>query len=73
MPAELTVAEAGRRGARRRIVVAGGGGFIGGHLVAHLIDEGEHDVLAVDAKPLDEWYQVDPAAENRMHGPQPGR
>ena len=52
--------------ARRRVVVAGGGGFIGGHLVKKLLDDGVHDVLAVDIKPLDDWYQLQAAAENRV-------
>ncbi|MFO7280016.1 MAG: NAD-dependent epimerase/dehydratase family protein [Thermoanaerobacterales bacterium] len=43
-------------------VVTGAGGFIGGHLVAELVDRGV-DVRAVDVKPLDAWYQVHPAAE----------
>jgi GDP-D-mannose 3',5'-epimerase len=45
------------------IVVAGAGGFIGGHLVADLIREG-HTVRAVDIKPMSDWYQVIPGAEN---------
>jgi len=45
-------------------VVAGGGGFIGGHLVAHLINEG-HRVRSVDRKPVDEWYQVHDGVDNR--------
>ncbi|MDP9419786.1 MAG: NAD-dependent epimerase/dehydratase family protein [Actinomycetota bacterium] len=45
-------------------VVAGGGGFIGGHLVAHLVDEGRR-VRAVDRKPLTEWYQVHSDVDNR--------
>ena len=44
-------------------VVTGAGGFIGGHLVADLIARGT-DVRAVDAKPLDAWYQARPEAEN---------
>jgi len=48
------------------ILVAGGGGFIGGHLVAHLHDQGFTSVRAVDQKPLDEWYQVHPTAESRQ-------
>ena len=47
------------------IVVAGGGGFIGGHLVADLLDQG-FDVRSVDVKPQDEWYQVHDAAENAV-------
>jgi GDP-D-mannose 3',5'-epimerase len=47
------------------VVVAGGGGFIGGHLVANLLDEG-HRVRSIDRKPLDEWYQVHDAAENMV-------
>ncbi|MBW3574388.1 MAG: NAD-dependent epimerase/dehydratase family protein [Actinobacteria bacterium] len=45
-------------------VVAGGGGFIGGHLVAHLVDQGRR-VRAVDRKPLNEWYQVHGGVDNR--------
>jgi GDP-D-mannose 3',5'-epimerase len=37
-------------------VVAGAGGFIGGHLVAKLREQGHH-VRAVDIKPFDDWYQ----------------
>ena len=46
-----------------RVLVAGGGGFIGGHLVRRLLDEG-HSVRAVDVKPMDEWWQVHPGAES---------
>ena len=45
------------------ILVAGGGGFIGGHLVADLLQQG-HQVRSVDIKPFDQWYQVHPDAEN---------
>ncbi|TWG91852.1 nucleoside-diphosphate-sugar epimerase [Nocardioides sp. J9] len=45
------------------VLVAGGGGFIGGHLVADLLAQGK-TVRSVDVKPLDEWYQVHPDAEN---------
>jgi GDP-D-mannose 3',5'-epimerase len=40
-----------------KIVVAGAGGFIGGHLVRHLVKTGKQ-VRGVDIKPLNEWYQV---------------
>ncbi|NNC78888.1 MAG: NAD-dependent epimerase/dehydratase family protein [Acidimicrobiales bacterium] len=46
-----------------KVLVAGGGGFIGGHLVKSLLDDG-HDVRSVDQKPFDDWYQVHDAAEN---------
>jgi GDP-D-mannose 3',5'-epimerase len=46
-----------------KILVGGAGGFIGGHLVAKMLEQGS-DVRAVDIKPLDEWYQVHPGAEN---------
>lgn len=47
----------------KKIVVAGAGGFIGGHLVGVLLKKG-HQVRAVDKKPLHEWYQVYPEADN---------
>jgi nucleoside-diphosphate-sugar epimerase len=46
------------------VVVAGAGGFIGGHLVKKLLAEG-NSVVAVDIKPLEEWYQVHSDAKNR--------
>jgi len=39
-------------------VVAGAGGFIGGHLVRKLREEGFEKIRAVDQKPISEWYQV---------------
>jgi GDP-D-mannose 3',5'-epimerase len=38
-------------------VVAGAGGFIGGHLVSALKQQGYSAVRTVDSKPLDLWYQ----------------
>jgi GDP-D-mannose 3', 5'-epimerase len=45
------------------VVVAGGGGFIGGHLVADLLRQGQ-TVRSVDVKPQSEWYQVHDEAQN---------
>lgn len=45
------------------VLVAGAGGFIGGHLVAELIQRG-HDVRAVDLKPLQHWNQLTDEAQN---------
>ncbi len=48
----------------QRAVVCGAGGFIGGHLVKHLLAQGVDVVRAVDIKPLDEWHQVTGSVEN---------
>lgn len=45
------------------VLVAGGGGFIGGHLVRRLVDEGR-SVRSVDLKPLEQWHQVHPGVDN---------
>jgi nucleoside-diphosphate-sugar epimerase len=50
---------------KKPILVAGGGGFIGGHLVARLLKDG-YKVRSVDVKPMDQWYQVFPEAENAV-------
>ncbi|NOY43280.1 MAG: NAD-dependent epimerase/dehydratase family protein [Planctomycetes bacterium] len=47
----------------KTILVAGGGGFIGGHLVARLLQDG-HKIRSVDIKPISDWYQVHDGIEN---------
>ena len=47
-----------------KILVCGAGGFIGGHLVADLLRQGQTDVRAVDLKPLSDWHQRFSAVEN---------
>ena len=42
---------------KKKILVAGAGGFIGGHLVGSLLKDG-HEVIAVDNKPLEYWFQL---------------
>lgn len=48
------------------VLVSGGGGFIGGHLVKRLLDEG-HLVRVADIRPLEEWKQVHRDAVNLDH------
>jgi GDP-D-mannose 3',5'-epimerase len=52
-----------RQGENMTILVTGAGGFIGGHLVASFLRDGLA-VRAVDIKPLVEWSQLHPDAEN---------
>jgi nucleoside-diphosphate-sugar epimerase len=46
-----------------KILVAGAGGFIGGHLVKHLLSK-NHEVRAIDIKPLANWFQLHSHAQN---------
>jgi nucleoside-diphosphate-sugar epimerase len=46
------------------IAITGGGGFIGGSLVRYFHGKGFTRIRAVDKKPLDQWYQRIPEAEN---------
>ena len=41
----------------KNILVAGAGGFIGGHLVSKLL-ESNYNVIAVDIKPYENWFQL---------------
>ena len=50
----------------RSVLVGGAGGFIGGHMVQKLIDQGFSNIRAVDIKEQDEWYQVHPDVDNRV-------
>jgi GDP-D-mannose 3',5'-epimerase len=48
----------------KKAVVCGAGGFIGGHLIQSLLDNGVDVIRGVDIKPLDEWYQTSGDVEN---------
>ena len=45
----------------KKALVCGAGGSIGGHMVKRLLSEG-YKVVAVDVKPLTNWYQIHPDA-----------
>ena len=40
-----------------KYLVCGAGGFIGGHMVKSLLDDG-HQVVCADVKPLEYWFQL---------------
>ncbi len=46
------------------IVVCGAGGFIAGHLVKRLREQGFTKIRAVDIKPINEWFQLFEDVEN---------
>ena len=39
-----------------KILICGAGGFIGGHLTKNLMEEG-HEIVCVDIKPFEYWFQ----------------
>ncbi|MCB0824896.1 MAG: NAD-dependent epimerase/dehydratase family protein [Armatimonadetes bacterium] len=49
-----------------KVLVTGAGGFIGGHLVEYLKNKGAKEIVAIDKKPYDQWYQVHDYADNRV-------
>jgi GDP-D-mannose 3', 5'-epimerase len=47
-----------------KVVVTGAGGFIGGHLVARLREDGVEHIRALDRVPIEDWYQRFDDVEN---------
>jgi len=47
----------------KKFLVCGAGGFIGGHLVKSLIDEG-NEVICADIKPYEYWFQLNESCKN---------
>ncbi len=50
----------------KNVLVTGGGGFIGGHLVARLRDQGVEHIRSVDQAPIDQWHQTFPDVDNQV-------
>ena len=48
---------------KNKYLVCGAGGFIGGHLVKSLLDDG-NEVVCADIKPLENWFQTFNANKN---------
>ena len=48
---------------KNKYLICGAGGFIGGHLVKSLMDEG-HEVVCADVKPKHLWFQLFDENEN---------
>jgi len=47
----------------KKILIVGAGGFIGGHLVNRLLNDG-NTIVATDIKPKEYWFQDFPEADN---------
>ena len=43
---------------KKTILVCGAGGFIGGHLVSHLMKNKENKIICADIKPKEFWFQI---------------
>ena len=43
---------------KKKILICGAGGFIGGHLVKHLLDTKKYELVCADIKPLELWFQI---------------
>ncbi len=48
----------------KKILICGAGGFIGGHLVTHLLQDKSNKIVCVDIKPKENWFQIYDQNEN---------
>ena len=48
----------------KKILIAGAGGFIGGHLASKFIKDKNIQLICVDIKPIEYWFQIFDDAEN---------
>ena len=49
----------------KKILIVGAGGFIGGHLVKRLLNDG-NSIVAADIKPKEYWFQDFENVENQL-------
>ena len=42
---------------KSKILVCGAGGFIGGHLVSKFLNDQDVELVCVDIKPFEYWFQ----------------
>ena len=49
---------------KKTILICGAGGFIGGHLTADFLKEGKYNLVCVDIKPKEYWFQYFDDAKN---------
>jgi GDP-D-mannose 3',5'-epimerase len=48
----------------KKILICGAGGFIGGHLASRYINDPNYQLICVDIKPKEYWFQIFDNAEN---------
>ena len=48
---------------KKNILICGAGGFIGGHFAQQKIEEG-HNVICIDIKPFEYWFQISKKSKN---------
>ena len=49
---------------KTKILVCGAGGFIGGHLVSKFLNDKNKELICVDIKPKEYWFQISDDNQN---------